>query len=159
MGEGGVSIYASGLVEFNDNDHAFAKGDHSWRGKRCAKWKPCKATDDWDMATTTNRHYRLDPDLACTCRCGPILYQGSHVLPSDDDQRCGDVDLSTVPGFISREPDRPALSDWDQPYHPWLRLTVDDHIEGGRAVTVVLDRWQAEQMRDGLNFWLENTND
>jgi hypothetical protein len=153
-----VSIYGSGLVEFDADNHAFSEEDHSWRGKRCARWKRCKSTDPWDLATTSNRHYRLDPDVVCTCRCGPLVYQGSHVLPSDDDPRGGDVDLSIIPGFIERSPDRPPLSDWDQPYHPWLRLSVTDHAEDGRMVTVVLDRWQVERMRDGLNFWLENTN-
>jgi hypothetical protein len=99
-----MSIYGSGLVDFDADNHAFAEDDAAWRGTRCAKWKSCAETDDWQLTTIAGSHYLLDSDVTCTCLCGPIAYQGSHILP------------------------------------------------------VVLDRRQAETMRDRLTFWLEHSD-
>lgn len=150
-----MSIYGSGLVSFEADDHAFGSDDHSWRGKRCERWKRCKATDEWHLATPT-AYYRLVPTVDCTCLCGPIAYQQSHVLPADSDPRAGSFDLSIIAGFISLGPDRPALSDDTFPYWPWLRVTVHES-DGGDPATVVLDRWQVKQMRDQLTFWLKHS--
>jgi hypothetical protein len=76
----------------------------------------------------------------------PIRYQQSHILPSDDDPRGGNVDVAFIPGFIERT-DRPPLSEDDAPMHPWLRLSVDD-------ATVVLDRKQVARLHETLGRWL-----
>lgn len=87
----------------------------------------------------------------CTCKAGPFAYQGSHVLPSDDDPRGGYFDLGAIPGFIERE-DRPRLSDdEDWPYWPWLRVAVNSEV-------VVLPRDQVVKLREAIDFWLDNTS-
>lgn len=150
-----MSIYGSGLVNFDASEHAFDREDAAWKGKRCAQWKRCKKADEWDLATTSNRYYRRDRDVACTCRCGPIAYEGSHVLPSDGDPRGGFVAMCSIAGFIDRSPERPPLSDDTFPYWPWLRLMVGNRDSDVDPVTVVLDRGQLEQWRDALTFWLD----
>lgn len=90
----------------------------------------------------------------------PIVYQGSHILPSDEDLRDGRLDLAAIPGHIAR-PGRPALHDGaecDEPYHPWLRLSVDWRWGSEYAQSdVVIDRRQAEALRDYLTSWLDHT--
>lgn len=91
----------------------------------------------------------------------PIVYEGSHVLPADDDRRGGSVEVAAIPDDITREgrDDAPegALKDW-------LRLSVDSldsietyrgapYVEGGSA-TVVLTRNQVERLADTLTAWL-----
>lgn len=149
-----MSIYGSGLVHFDATEHAFDSEDSAWRGKRCAQWQRCNSTDAWDLAAG-KRHYRRGREIACTCRCGPIVYQGSHVLPSNEDPRGGFVSVCSIGGFIDRSPERPPLSDDTFPYWPWLRLTVGDRDSDVDPVTLVLDRGQAEQWRDALTFWLD----
>lgn len=95
------------------------------------------------------------------CDCGaakksqPIIYKGSHVLPSDDDPRGGHVFVCAIPDHITRDgrDDAPegALKDW-------LRLSVDADgasYHGGAQAEVVLDRPLVEQLRDTLTHWLE----
>lgn len=88
----------------------------------------------------------------------PIVYQGSHILPSDEDRRGGAVDLAAVPAHISREGRESGP-------HDWMRLSVyceqsDTQYQGkplsgaGRAV-VVLDRDQVKALRDTMTEWLE----
>lgn len=96
------------------------------------------------------------------CDCGlpeaPIVYQGSHVLPSDDDERGGHVDIAAIPGHIDRA-GRPPTNPDDEftPYHPWLRLSVWEVVEG--SATVVLDRRGVELLYRTLGEWLEGTRD
>lgn len=95
------------------------------------------------------------------CDCGqpdaPLIYRGSHVLPSDDDPRGGSVDLACIPDHITRDgrDDAPegALKDW-------LRLSVHEHGDTPGEPTpgdasVVLTRPQVERLRDELTWWLE----
>lgn len=100
------------------------------------------------------------------CDCGrprsPLVYEGSHVLPSDDDRRGGHVLACAIPDHITRDgrDDAPegALKDW-------LRLSVGNppsveqrrgkpYVPGGQAV-VVLDRAHVTELRDTLTAWLE----
>lgn len=84
------------------------------------------------------------------CDCGqpyaPLVYQGSNVLPSNDDPRGGTVDIASIPSHITREgrDDQPE----DGTPYPWLRFGVN---EG----TVILTPSQVEQIRDALSEWLE----
>lgn len=92
----------------------------------------------------------------------PIVYQGSHVLPSDSDRRGGSVYVCAIPDHITRDghDDVPELTLKD-----WLRLGVssedsDTEYEGkpyepGGDATVVLTRSQAERLRDTLTAWLD----
>jgi hypothetical protein len=94
----------------------------------------------------------------------PIVYGGSHILPSDQAPRAGRLDLAHIPGFISRT-DRPALhegeeADW--PYHPWLRIGLEstdpDWPEDARRyVDAVLDREQVAGLHAYFGQWLERT--
>lgn len=95
--------------------------------------------------------YQEDDSKPCTCGAAPIKYQHSGVLPSDKDERsAGVLDLSAIPGHISRK-GRPPLSDDFHPYHPWLRVG----IWGAGDDTIVLTRKQAIEMRDALTQWIE----
>lgn len=78
----------------------------------------------------------------------PIIYQGSHVLPDDSDQRGGTLDLGVIPGWIER-PGRPATNNQGRavPLHPWLRITINDE-------SVVLDRAQVAALTGHLREWL-----
>src|SRR5438128_5499828 len=83
------------------------------------------------------------------CTCGtpwaPIVYEGSHVLPSDDARRGGEFSLAAIPDHIERE-GREAGP------HPWLRVSMHTvasettykgkpYVEAGDA-TVILDHAQ-----------------
>ncbi|MGP3737969.1 hypothetical protein ACTWJ9_33200 (plasmid) [Streptomyces sp. GDS52] len=80
----------------------------------------------------------------------PYVYQGSHVLPADDDPRDdGDaVQLALVPSHITRDgrDDRPE----DGVPWPWLRLSL-------RSEDTVLGRSQVAEMHRALGAWLEQT--
>lgn len=100
----------------------------------------------------------------CTCglpRC-PIVYEGSHVLPSDADRRGGGVDIASIPDFIERDGRDDAQG---AGLKDWLRLSVSaspsttrdrgkPYVRGGH-VTVVLTRQQVQEVRDTLTSWLE----
>lgn len=96
-------------------------------------------------------------DLPDECLDAPIVYQGSHVLPSDDDRRGGSVDTAWIPNHIERD-DRPELPDGT--LKDWLRLGVsaessDDGDRRGGHATVILTRPQVERLRDDLTAWLD----
>lgn len=84
----------------------------------------------------------------------PIIYQGSHILPSDDDPRGGAVDTGWIPDHIERD----GRDDGREGPKPWLRLGVTQASSGdadaGRA-TVVLTREQVKRLRDDLSSWLD----
>lgn len=96
----------------------------------------------------------------------PIVYEGSHVLPSDGDRRGGSVEVAAIPNHIER-PDRPELP--EGALKDWLRLAVRSvdseswcqgewrsgpYVEGGDA-TVLLTRRQVTRLRDTLTSWLD----
>jgi hypothetical protein len=84
----------------------------------------------------------------------PIIYQGSHILPDEDnDPRGGSVDLALVPQHITRD----GRDNGDTPW-PYLRLGVDaadSTYGGGGSATVVLTQRQARRLRDALSQWLK----
>jgi hypothetical protein len=100
------------------------------------------------------------------CDCGtprsPLVYEGSHVLPSDEDRRGGGIDVAGIPDFIERDGRDDAQGEG---LRDWLRLSVHAHpskerwegkpyVAGGDA-TVVLTRPLVEELRDTLTAWLE----
>jgi len=131
-----MSIYAS----------LYAPED--WHAETCAYW-----------VETPPSSGCLEPgrEEDCTCKKlhAPIVYKGSHVLPSMDDERGGSVDLALIPGFIQREgrdaerPDNDESSDF--PAWPFLRFGVN-----GEAV--VLDRAGVELVARQLNDWLAHVD-
>lgn len=86
------------------------------------------------------------------CDCGqpraPLVYQGSHHLPSEFDPRGGTVDLALIPSHITRDgrDDKPE----DEAPWPYLRFGVN---EG----TVILTRENVQQVYETLGWWLEAT--
>jgi hypothetical protein len=82
----------------------------------------------------------------------PIRYQGSHVLPTDDDDREGMVLLCAIPAFIPHNLAGEDYPDELDEVLPWLRLTVNQEA-------VVLDRDQVRQMHAMLADWLYGETD
>lgn len=91
----------------------------------------------------------------------PLIYQGSHVNPADDDPRGGDVDIAAIPDHC-----HPSVrgTGEDGPPVEFLRLSVTEHDDtyGERqpgSGTVVLNRRHAEEIRDLLTTWLDRSED
>lgn len=96
-----------------------------------------------------------------TCDCGlplqPFVYQGSHVLPGDDDRRGGYIGLADIPDHIERDGRTPPFDFLrvDMANVPSdTRFKGREYVEGGSSV-IVLNRPQVEALRDSLNSWLE----
>ena len=124
-----MSIFAS-LSAPSDEDHA----------DDCGIW------DTTDLGIWKMRD-------ASTCTCSgqpdaPLVYQGSHVLPSDHDPRGGWVDIALIPSHITRDgrDDKPE----DEKPWPYLRFGIN-----GEAV--ILTRHNVEQIAETLNDWLART--
>lgn len=135
-----MSIFATSLV-FDATDHAI----------ECARWVTCECNDPFSHRQFTAggwKHWRHDVHAACTCYAGPIAYQGSHILPSDEDPRAGQFDLGEIPGHITRA-GRDNGGE-DGPPWPWLRVSVNSE-------TVILDRSQVCELGDYVNQWLKAT--
>lgn len=94
------------------------------------------------------RTRELNRGRACTCGQpgAPIIYRGSHLLPSDTDQRGGHVSLAEVPGHITRD-GRDDGPDDEFGVWPWLRLSVGQE-------DAVLDEALVRSLRDALDGWL-----
>lgn len=92
------------------------------------------------------KEYEQDDSKPCTCGVSPILYQGSHVLPSNKDKRGGDLGFASIPPHIPRNG-----KDNGRKPHPWLRF----HLDGGFQNSLILTRAQVLKLRDALTEWLE----
>lgn len=149
-----MSIYASWLT-IDDEDHE----------PECAKWR--KVTKDQAlskpsyMSTWGDDYYVPVKGASCTCgNPGPVIYQGSHVNPSNADPRGGSLDVGSIPNHC--HPDARHDGETDDMTHrvDFLRLSlVEDPatyhgLHPGHA-TVVLDRAQVERLRDTLTYWLD----
>lgn len=80
----------------------------------------------------------------------PYAYQGSHVLPHEDDRRdpAAVVQLAEAPSHITRD-GRDGQPEDGAPW-PWLRVSVGQE-------DVVLDRGQVAGMHASMGAWLEQT--
>ncbi len=100
------------------------------------------------------------------CDCGtpraPLVYEGSHVLPSGDFRRGGSLDLACIPDFITRDGRDDAQGSGPK---DWLRLSMTcvesttfyegrPYVAAGSA-TLVLNRRHVTELRDSLTAWLE----
>jgi hypothetical protein len=119
--------------------------DDDYHEDDCARWE--KRGDIWDIG-----------DKPCDCgQVGaPLVYQGSHVLPSEEDRRGGHVDLGLISPHVRFWRDNPDASVEDEPdidtalCEPFLRFGVND-------ATVVLTRRNVEEVYQSLLWWLKNT--
>lgn len=88
----------------------------------------------------------------------PIVYEGSHVLPSDTDRRGGSVEVAAIPNHITRDGRDDAT---DGSLKDWLRLSVrsvesaDPGAFYAADATVLLTRRQAARLRNTLSEWLD----
>lgn len=95
-----------------------------------------------------------DIEEGAVCSCGrpdaPIVYQGSHILPSQDDERGGHVDIALIPSHITRDgrDDRPE----DEAPWPFLRMGVNSE-------TVILTRRNVLEIVESLTYWLGEVNE
>ncbi|MEV4672698.1 hypothetical protein AB0K34_13670 [Actinomadura sp. NPDC049382] len=145
-----MSIYSTWLT-IDDNDHA----------THCAVYERMPAGDDWPdgaVMVAGGIFYRRT-EQACTCgNPPPLVYQGSHVNPSQDGPRGGGVDVAAIPNHCHPQV-RGTLTD-DGPPVEFVRLSVaeDETTYGGPQpgyAQVVLDRAQVERLRDTLTNWLD----
>lgn len=76
----------------------------------------------------------------------PYAYQGSHILPSEDDPRDGVVQLAEVPSHITR------AGRGDQPEEgapwPWMRMSLNSQ-------DVILHARQVREVYESMGAWLE----
>jgi hypothetical protein len=82
----------------------------------------------------------------------PWTYQGSHILPAEDDPRGGSIGLALIPSHITRDgrDDQPA----DGTPYPWLRLSIDTEDD---HAAVVLNPQQARYLAEQLTAWVDST--
>jgi hypothetical protein len=88
----------------------------------------------------------------------PIQYRESHVIPTADDPRGGQVHTAHLPGFITRDGrDNGTPGDEDHPWWPFLRLSVDSGIPG--EDTIILDVAQVDALIADLTAWRANARE
>ena len=98
--------------------------------------------------------YASIPGIDDEAPCGPPwIYQGSHILAAEEDQRGGAVGLALVPSHITRDgrDDQPA----DETPWPWLRLSID--TDDGHAATL-LNPGQARHLATQLTDWADDAD-
>lgn len=140
-----MSVYIS-TVTFDADDH---KPD-------CARWLQCACDDPFGHGRAMigdGVHAAYAPLASCTCSTGPIHFQGSDVLPSNEDRRAGVFMLGEIPGFISRDGRDDGPEDEDAAW-PFLRVTIrEDGAED--CQDVVLDLAQITELATYLTGLVE----
>ena len=157
-----MSIYATHLT-IGDDEH-----DPS-----CAKYRllgEYPLPEGWDVkgcamitsSSTPGMHrvYASVPDASCTCgNPAPLVYQGSHVNPSEDAPRGGSLSVAAIPNHC--HPSVRGSDTDDGPPVEFLRVDLAEDpatYHGGNPgyATVVLERAQVLKVRDCLTQWLES---
>lgn len=114
-------------------------GEHA---NNCNRWSPPVKSGPHSWTSVL--------DDARPCDCGqpgsPVVYQGSHVLPSAESERAGVVSVAMIQSHITRD-GRDDGPDEGQPW-PWLRVSVGQEA-------AVLDEEQVRGLWDALGGWLE----
>jgi hypothetical protein len=106
------------------------------------------------------RVYARVPDASCTCgNPAPLVYQGSHVSPAQDQPRGGALSLAAIPNHC--HPSVRGSGAEDGPPVEFLRVDIAEdeatyHGMNPGYATVVLERAQVEKVRDCLTRWLES---
>lgn len=133
----------------------FAADDHD---PSCDRWVPCtreEAEEAGHWMGGGGQYARHDPTRPCTCGAGPLAYQRSHVLPRADHPRAGYLDLASVAFHIGPDGRYDEQRDMDDHHHlPFLRLSARGSDE--EPDTVVLDRRQAQELRDALVWFCDH---
>ena len=80
----------------------------------------------------------------------PYVYQRSHILPSEDDPRGGDVQLAEVPSHITRD----GRDDQPEDGRPWPYLRMSLNTEDA-----VLHARQVRQVWESMGAWLEQVGE
>ena len=121
----------------------FWTADSDDHASECGRWKPLGKTGPHSWSS------ELDETRPCTCGQpgSPIRYRGSHVLPSGDDERGGELSLAEVPGHVTRDGRDDGPEDGVTPW-PFVRLSLG-------VEDAVLDEALARSLRDALDGWLE----
>ncbi|MFD9564395.1 hypothetical protein [Streptomyces sp. NPDC059994] len=83
----------------------------------------------------------------------PWIYQGSHILPDEDDRRGGVIGLALIPSHITRDGRDDQPND-DTPW-PWLRLHIDSRSDDP---AVVINPAQARRIGQQLVAWADETD-
>ncbi|WP_328903248.1 hypothetical protein OHR86_28005 [Streptomyces sp. NBC_00441] len=83
----------------------------------------------------------------------PWAYQGSHILPTEDDPHAGCVSLASIPSHITRD-GRDDHPDDGTPW-PWLRIAIDTDTEDP---AVVIGPAQARHLAEQLNAWADEAD-
>lgn len=99
--------------------------------------------------------YASLPGIDDEAPCGPPwIYQGSHILPADDNPRGGSVGLALIPSHITRNgrDDQPE----DGTPWPWLRLSIDVADDDP---AVLLNPAQARYLAGLLTDWADDDTD
>lgn len=115
------------------------------------------APDDLDHEDGCACYVEKPPGSGCwefsgePCDCGqpdaPLVYRGSHVLPSDNDERGGWVDIASIPYHITRD----GRDDRDESEGPWPYLRFGVNTE-----TVVLTPRHVATIHAELGGWLSH---
>jgi hypothetical protein len=85
----------------------------------------------------------------------PLVYQGSHILPSEDDRRGGHIGLAQIPSHITRDGRDDTPTD-GRPW-PWLRLHLVDWPED-EAPCLLLNPTQARHLAHLLTDWANDAD-
>lgn len=124
-------------------------------GHDCGRWVPCSCDDPFGhkrAIISDGAHSAYDARQGCTCNCGPLAYQRSHVVPRVGHPRAGAVDVATVASHIGPDGQDREVEDGAETHVPFLRLSLDGSwAEPG---TVVLDAEQVRGLRDACTWFL-----
>ena len=130
-----MSIFAS-LATLSDDQHS----------DECARWdkRESGGGEIWELS-----------DRSCDCGQldAPLVYQGSHILPTELDERGGYVDIALIPAHVRywrENPDAPSETEPESPPEPFLRFGVNES-------RVILTRHHVEGIVRELQWWLEAT--
>jgi hypothetical protein len=84
----------------------------------------------------------------------PWTYQGSHILPAEDDPRGGEIGLAAIPSHITRD-GRDDQPDDGAPW-PWLRVHI--YVPGDDPC-VVISPAQARELAAQMVAWADSTGE
>ncbi|GGS41361.1 hypothetical protein F2B00_22200 [Streptomyces parvus] len=91
----------------------------------------------------------IDPEAPCG---PPWIYQGSHILPDEEDPRGGEIGLALIPSHITRD-GRDDQPDDMKPW-PWLRI----HITMTGDPTAIINPAQARRLAAQLIDWADQAD-